>query len=109
MPTPFQSAARLSTTAWPAGGPSQNINPGDLSPSDDELGNATLTEGLKRLAVEPLDRRFHGKSSGVMLVQAAMNLKRESSGIGSSKDILPAPSRRPEFWSPHPVRTQPFF
>ncbi len=47
MPTTFQSAARLSTTAWPAGGPSQHISPGDLSPSDDELGNATLTEGLK--------------------------------------------------------------
>lgn len=99
----FQSAARLATTAWPTGGPS-HVDQGDLSASDDELGNATITEGIRRLAVEPLDRRFFGKSSGVMLVQAAMNLKRASFGIDSSKDLLPIPSRRPEFWCPHPVR-----
>lgn len=75
----------------------------ELPPSDDEMGNATLTEGLKRLAVEPLDRRFHGKSSGVMLVQAAMNLKREISGVDAPKDLIIASTRRPEFWAPHPV------
>ena len=50
-------------------GGASNIDPEDLAPSDDELGGpATLAEGLKRLAVEPLDRRFHGKSSGLKLL-----------------------------------------
>ena len=80
------------------------VDPDDLAPSDDELAHSTLAEGLKRLAVEPLDQRFHGKSSGVMLVQAAMNLKREFAGTtGGKEDLLPS-TRRPHLWSPHPVR-----
>ncbi len=99
MPNTFQSAARLGTTAWPTGGPS-HVDQGDLSASDDELGNATITEGIRRLAVEPLDRRFFGKSSGVMLVQAAMNLKRASFGIDSSKDLLRYPRGAPSSGAP---------
>ena len=95
------STAQGGTSVMPSGLPT--LDPDDLPPSDDELGHATLTEGLKRLAVEPLDRRFHGKSSGVMLVQAAMNLKREFSGLSTAKDLLIPPTRRPEFWAPHPV------
>ncbi|THH04869.1 hypothetical protein EW145_g5209 [Phellinidium pouzarii] len=83
-------------------GPSPFCDPDDLAPSDDELVHSTLTEGLKRLAVDPLDRRFHGKSSGVMLVQAAMNLKQEFSGSDSLKGQLIPPTRRTELWSPHP-------
>lgn len=78
------------------------VDPDDLQPSDDELAHSTLAEGLKRLAVEPLDARFHGKSSGIMLVQAAMNLKQEFDGSSKNFDLLP-PTRRPEFWAPHPV------
>ena len=97
---------RLTTSAAPvANAMSLPTDPDDLVPSDDELGHATLTEGLKRLAVEPLDRRFHGKSSGVMLVQAAMNLKKEFSGADQPNDLLVPPTRRPEFWAPHPVST----
>lgn len=74
----------------------------DLQPSDDEMAHGTLAEGLKRLAVEPLDPRFLGKSSGAMLIRAAMNMKRELDGAPSTKsfhDLLP-PQRRLEFWSP---------
>lgn len=79
-------------------------NDDDFAASEDELGTGTLAEGLKRLAVDPLDRRFHGKSSGVMLVQTAMNLKQEFSGGEVRKSLMIPPTRRPEFWSPHPVR-----
>lgn len=97
---------RLTTSAAPiAGAIPLPTDSEDLVPSDDEIGHATLTEGLKRLAVEPLDRRFHGKSSGVMLVQAAMNLKKEFSGADQPKDLIVPPTRRAEFWAPHPVST----
>lgn len=94
---------RLATSATPTMATPASIDPDDLVPSDDEIGHATLTEGLKRLALQPHDRRFHGKSSGVTLVQAAMNLKREFSGNDQPRDLLVPPNRRTQFWSPHPV------
>lgn len=98
------SSGRLSTSATPTGSvvPAP-VDPDELVPSDDELGHTTLTEGLKRLAVEPLDRRFHGKSSGVMLVQAAMNLKKVVLGSNQPDHLLVPPTRRMEFWLPRPV------
>ncbi|KAI5115861.1 hypothetical protein M0805_001580 [Coniferiporia weirii] len=93
---------RLSATTLPsAGGHPLPLDPDDLAPSDDDLTHGTLTEGLKRLAMDPLDRHFHGKSSGVMLVQAAMNLKQEFSGTSTPPDNR-FPARRSEIWSPHP-------
>ncbi|KZT39109.1 hypothetical protein SISSUDRAFT_1003901 [Sistotremastrum suecicum HHB10207 ss-3] len=72
----------------------------DLAPSDDEeLVHATLAEGLKRLAVNTADSRFHGKSSGIMLVQAAMDMKREYSGIHNLPSPIPE-NRLQEFWTP---------
>ena len=95
---------KLTTTATPTSGTvPASVDPDELVPSDDELGHTTLTEGLKRLAVEPLDRRFHGKSSGVMLVQAAMNLKKVVMGADQPDHLLVPPTRRMEFWLPRPV------
>lgn len=96
---------RLTTSATPAMATSLSIDPDDLAVSDDELGYTLLTEDLERLSLKSLDGRFRGKSSGVTLVQAAMNLKREFSGsaLDTSREILVPPNRRMEFWSPHPV------
>lgn len=85
--------------------PLPSVDPDDLVPSDDEIGQSHITEGIKRMAMDPLDRRFHGKSSGIVLVQTAMNLKREFAGVGGTKTTnIPPATRRQEFWSPHPVR-----
>ncbi|KZV94714.1 hypothetical protein EXIGLDRAFT_748493 [Exidia glandulosa HHB12029] len=79
--------------------PSTNVED-SLVPSDDERMLVRL--GDKPLQRPPVvDKRFHGKSSGVMLVQAAVDFKREYSGIDIFKDSLPA-SRRAEFWTPSP-------
>lgn len=96
------SPARRLSTCHLSGGNSvpPSVDPDDLAPSDDEPGSLTVTEGLKRLAMDPLDRRFHGKSSGVMLIQAAMDLKREHYGLDPAKNCIPA-TRRSDFWSPH--------
>ena len=98
---------RLSSLQPSNGGPS-TLDVDDIVPSDDEIGPASLAEGLKRLAVEPLDRRFHGKSSGVMLVQAALNLKKEYSGAEQPQQIDIPHTRRAEFWAPHSVSQETF-
>ena len=74
----------------------------DIPASDEEFMHVTLAEGLKHLTVNVNDRRFHGKSSGIMLVQAAMDFKREYSGTGGEDEGLGASipdSRREEFWT----------
>ena len=81
-------------------------NPDDpRDDQDDDVVNAVLLDNLKRLEIGKPDSRFFGKSSGVMLVQTAMELKSEYTG---SDYVQPAPSmvlenKRPEFWSRNPV------
>lgn len=81
----------------------------DIPASDEEFMHVTLAEGLKHLTVNVNDRRFHGKSSGIMLVQAAMDFKREYSG-GGDEDALGSSipdSRREEFWTSPEVGDAP--
>ena len=81
-------------------------NPDDpRDDQDDDVVSAVLLDNLKRLEIGKVDSRFFGKSSGVMLVQTAMELKSEYTG---SDYVQPAPSmilenKRPEFWSRNPV------
>ena len=52
----------------------------DLAPSDDEDITLRLSESLKTIDLNGWSTRFFGKSSGVMLVQKAMDLKKEITG-----------------------------
>ena len=54
----------------------------DFGGSDDESQAVLppLSEGVQRLTLSSMDRRFHGKSSGLVLVQAAIDMKREYTG-----------------------------
>jgi hypothetical protein len=74
----------------------------DYPPSDTEFTGVTLAEGLKELRVAG-NPRFLGKSSGMTLVQAAMDFKREYSGNRvEGPDVLGttiSDRRREEFWS----------
>ncbi|EJD49559.1 hypothetical protein AURDEDRAFT_161117 [Auricularia subglabra TFB-10046 SS5] len=70
-----------------------------LVPSDDERMLVRLTERPKQPIV--IDKRFHGKSSGLMLIQAAVDFKREHSGIDVFRDNYPN-HRRAEFWQTNP-------
>ncbi|KAG9005818.1 hypothetical protein FRB93_009214 [Tulasnella sp. JGI-2019a] len=73
-----------------------------------DTGSASFSKHLENKMEEldvgmPTERRFHGKSSSVTLVQAALTLKEEVTGIPSAR----APGRRsancrPKFWSPNP-------
>lgn len=81
----------------------------NLDPSDDEQPReigGTLTERLERLELNPGAPRFLGKSSGVELVQSALALKNEFSGMDANfGDIgFPGWARRPQFWQVTPAR-----
>lgn len=68
---------------------------------------SVISDNLERLALSPSEYRFFGKSSGTMLIQAAMELKQEYSqsiepvSKESSKPGFSA--SRTEFWAPHEV------
>ena len=68
---------------------------------------SVLSDNLKRLALSPSEYRFFGKSSGAVLIQAAMELKQEYTQAGepvhkaSQKPGFSA--SRTEFWAPHEV------
>jgi hypothetical protein len=57
-----------------------------------------------------MNYRFFGKSSGVVLVQTAIDLKNEFSGLPiSQQPIKPLiGSKRPEFWNARPVSIHSF-
>ncbi|KAF9507697.1 hypothetical protein BS47DRAFT_1377865 [Hydnum rufescens UP504] len=72
----------------------------DGEDGDDELQRTQLsdvvTEGMRDLSLQNgYLHRFHGKSSGLMLVQAAKDLKKQYGGDSGSSSL-----RREEFWTP---------
>lgn len=60
----------------------------DLIPSDDEdIITLRLSESLKSMNLGPRrHNRFFGKSSGVMLIQKAIDLKKEVTGFEETRD-----------------------
>ncbi|KAJ7693300.1 fungal-specific transcription factor domain-containing protein [Mycena rosella] len=60
----------------------------------------SLSGGLRKLKLDPEQNRFFGKSSGVQLVQTALNFKSHFSGIPHSYPILP--NKRENYWAPVP-------
>lgn len=90
----------------------------DLHSSDDEFATISITDELRRLSIDRGNTRFFGKSSGVVLIQTAMDMKKEfhSPGAdplnhsegGTHQKLSNLPSRRPEFWHFEPVSVFPF-
>ncbi|KAF8754361.1 hypothetical protein RHS01_06290 [Rhizoctonia solani] len=80
--------------------PSGNVlSEEDLISSDEE---SNLVNGMQKLAVTTFERRFHGKSSGLMLVKAARSLKQEYVNAENPDNGQSQQSRRPEFWRANP-------
>ena len=81
-----------------------------MTAPDDGVHDDTsvLSDNLKRLALSPSEYRFFGKSSGAVLIQAAMEIKQEYTQ--STGEPVPQVSQKPgfsasrtEFWAPHEV------
>ncbi|PSR72545.1 hypothetical protein PHLCEN_2v11538 [Hermanssonia centrifuga] len=79
----------------------------DPDHSDEELvGRHTLEHHIKKMTVDPGQPRFFGKSSTIMFVQSAIDLKHginKNDEVNNKIGIDKLPSKRPEFWKPHPV------
>lgn len=86
----------------------------DLHSSDDEFATISVTDELRRLSIDRGNTRFFGKSSGVVLIQTAMDMKKEFHSPpgtkspnkpdgGTQQHLNKLPSRRPEFWHFEPV------
>lgn len=75
-----------------------------LHSSDDEYATISVTDELRQLSVERGNTRFFGKSSGVVLIQTAMDMKKEFTATNRGDDNPDSPvpgllnARRPEFW-----------
>ncbi|KAL1658888.1 hypothetical protein GGF50DRAFT_131425 [Schizophyllum commune] len=90
-PSPLPLAAKIATSLIRTAPDTQRIM-------------AEMSTDMKRFKLEEHDIRFFGRSSGAMLVQAAVDLKGELTSVSSS-DFWRSGlgSRRPESWQLHPV------
>ncbi|CUA75982.1 Cutinase transcription factor 1 alpha [Nectria haematococca mpVI] [Rhizoctonia solani] len=96
VPANILSGTRGTSTVAPTPDTSKEE---DLISSDEE---SNLVNGMQKLAVTTFERRFHGKSSGLMLVKAARSLKQEYVNAENPDTCPPQQSRRPEFWRANP-------
>ena len=85
----------------------------DLDPSDDEIiAQRNIVQKLKQMSVNPASMRYHGKSSSLLFIQTAMDLKHEYAGVEMPRTIDPEAystlmQRKQQYWSLHPVRNSP--
>ena len=75
----------------------------DYPSDDDDSAQKKLTDRIKQLRIDPVQHRFFGKSSGVTLIQTAMDLKKEITGNDRNPKAPPPSSRRQEFGDVLPV------
>ncbi|KAF7359679.1 Zn(2)-C6 fungal-type domain-containing protein [Mycena venus] len=68
-------------------------------PHDDDLAHHRLIEDLSNLSINQIRDRFQGKSSGAMLVKAAVQLRE-----GYEEKDVPWSSRRMHYWTYNPVK-----
>ncbi|KAI0824059.1 fungal-specific transcription factor domain-containing protein [Trametes gibbosa] len=64
----------------------------ELDPSDDELeASKKLVHSFRKFSLRPNTMRYHGKSSSMMLLQAAVDMKYECTGV-QPHDCIPEPT-----------------
>ena len=77
----------------------------DLEDSDDEVTlRQNIELSIKHLSLESGHPHFLGKSSGLMFLQTALDMKEEY--VGAAEKV-PLANARPEFWTELPV--SPFY
>lgn len=83
---------------------------------DEDLGDFTkvsIADNVQNAhELDPMTHRFYGKSSGVELIQTAIDLKNEFSGLPLDKHPRPLKPliclKRAEYWNVRPVGVHPF-
>ncbi|KAI0749212.1 fungal-specific transcription factor domain-containing protein [Daedaleopsis nitida] len=105
---PSQQSVIGSPPALPT--PASQADSDDLDPSDDEIvAQRNIVQSLRKMSMNPSSMRYHGKSSSLLFIQTAMDLKQEYAGVELPKTVDPDAHttllrRRQQYWSLHPVR-----
>ena len=93
------------------GTPASQVDSDDLDPSDDEIvAQRNIVQSLRKMSMNPSSMRYHGKSSSLLFIQTAMDLKQEYAGVELPKTVDPEAHttllrrRQQQYWSLHPVR-----
>ncbi|KAH9847217.1 fungal-specific transcription factor domain-containing protein [Lenzites betulinus] len=87
------------------------VDSDDLDPSDDEVvAQRNIVAKLQTMSVHPSTMRYHGKSSSLLFIQTAMDLKHEYAAIHLPPTVDPDAHnvllrRRQQHWSLHPWLT----
>uniref|UniRef100_A0A0W0F039 Zn(2)-C6 fungal-type domain-containing protein n=1 Tax=Moniliophthora roreri TaxID=221103 RepID=A0A0W0F039_MONRR len=81
-------------------GPTESKQNDEVKDEEDEY--LALADSLKHLVISPDYLRFYGESSGIMLIQAANQLKEEYTKEARTHGPFFPNLRRPGFWQPQP-------
>ncbi|KAI0706989.1 fungal-specific transcription factor domain-containing protein [Earliella scabrosa] len=94
------------------GTPASQVDSDDLDPSDDEIvAQRNIVQSLRKMSMNPSSMRYHGKSSSLLFIQTAMDLKQEYAGVELPKTVDPEAHttllrrRQQQYWSLHPWLT----
>ncbi|GBE88069.1 predicted protein [Sparassis crispa] len=104
--TPPTTVMPASTSTLPD--PASPATAEDLDPSDDEtLITHNIRQSFGRMSLNKAQMRFFGKSSSIMFIQTAMDLKHEYTGVDTHARLGPASHpgllhNRPQYWTLHP-------
>ncbi|KAI0635504.1 fungal-specific transcription factor domain-containing protein [Trametes polyzona] len=107
---PVQPSSSVIASPPALGTPTQ-VDEDDLDPSDDEvIAQRNIVAKLQRMSVHPSTMRYHGKSSSLLFIQTAMDLKHEYAGVHLPPSIDPDAHnvllrRHQQHWSLHPWLT----
>ena len=110
--TPAQQPGIGSPPSLPAAASgSSQVESEDLDPSDDEIvAQRNIVQSLRKMSMNPSSMRYHGKSSSLLFIQTAMDLKQEYAGLELPQTVdlqethCMLLKRRHQYWSLHPVR-----
>ncbi|CDO71787.1 hypothetical protein BN946_scf184939.g11 [Trametes cinnabarina] len=111
---PAQSTSSGSMVASPPTQPAPaQVDSEDLDPSDDEIiAQRNIVQKLRKMSVNPSQMRYHGKSSSLLFIQTAMDLKHEyaATHLPSTVDpdahnFLLRRQQQHQCWSLHPWLT----
>ncbi|TBU65203.1 fungal-specific transcription factor domain-containing protein [Dichomitus squalens] len=96
----------------PALSSSAQVESDDLDPSDDEIvAQRNIVQSLRKMSMNPSSMRYHGKSSSLLFIQTAMDLKQEYAGLELPKTVdadthhTLLRRRHQQYWSLHPWLT----
>ncbi|KAI1786446.1 fungal-specific transcription factor domain-containing protein [Ganoderma leucocontextum] len=107
---PTQQSAIASPPSLPAS--SSQVDSEDLDPSDDEIvAQRNIVQSLRKMSMNPSSMRYHGKSSSLLFIQTAMDLKQEYAGLELPQTVdlqethCTLLKKRHQYWSLHPWLT----